>query len=105
MIPVIPKRLFEIAALCGRYGVPHLAVMGSAWTEAEDSAARDIDLLVDLDRERRERPLPCYFEFKTDLESLHGKPVGLVEPGAMRDYRLWRSIVRSAVSVCAAATT
>jgi predicted nucleotidyltransferase len=105
MIPAIQKRRSEIAQLCGRYGVRRLDVFGSASVEADDAAARDIDLIVDFDRDSRDRPLPCYFEFKNDLESLLGKPVDLVELDAMPESRLRRSIVRSAVPVYAAATT
>jgi predicted nucleotidyltransferase len=104
MIPAVQKRHAEIAQLCGRYGVRRLEVFGSASVEVDDAAARDIDLIVDFDRGSRERPLPCYFEFKHDMESLLGKPVDLVELDAMPDSRLRRSIVRSAVPVYAAAT-
>jgi uncharacterized protein len=105
MIPAIQLRQSEIAKLCGRYGVRRLEVFGSASVELEDAAARDIDLIVDFARDSRERPLPCYFEFKSDLESLLGKPVDLVELSAMAESRLRRSIVRSAVPVYAAASS
>lgn len=103
MIPAIQKRQAEIAQLCGQYGVRRLEVFGSASVEVNDDAARDIDLIVDFDRDSRQRPQPCYFEFKSDLETLLGKPVDLIELGAMPDSRLRRSIVRSAVPVYAAA--
>ena len=102
MIPAIHSKRSEIARLCGRYGVRRLDVFGSASVEIDDDAAGDIDLIVDFDREARKRPLPCYFEFKSDLESLLGKPVDLVELGAMPDSRLRRSIARAAVAVYAA---
>lgn len=105
MIPALQVHRSEIARLCGRYGVRRLDVFGSASVEVEDAAARDIDLIVDFDRGSRQRPLPCYFEFKNDLETLLGKPVDLVELGAMPESRLRRSIARSAVPVYAAAST
>jgi len=105
MIPAILAHQSEIARLCDRYGVRRLEVFGSASVEVDDASARDIDLLVDFDRDSRQRPLPCYFEFKSDLESLFGKPVDLVELSAMPESRLRRSIVRSARPVYAAASS
>lgn len=105
MIPALQVHRSEIARLCGRYGVRRLDVFGSASVEVEDAAARDIDLIVDFDRGSRQRTLPCYFEFKSDLESLLGKPVDLVELDAMPDSRLRRSIIRSTVPLYAAEST
>ena len=103
MIPVIRVHRSAIAQLCARYGVRRLEVFGSASVAEQDAGARDIDLIVDFDRSNRQRPLPCYFEFKSDLESLLGKPVDLIELGAMPESRLRRRIVRSARPVYAAA--
>jgi predicted nucleotidyltransferase len=103
MIPAMHTHRSAIAQLCVRYGVRRLAVFGSASVAQEDADARDVDLIVDFDRAHRPRPLPCYFEFKSDLEALLGKPVDLVELSAMPDSRLKRSIVRSALPVYAAA--
>ena len=104
MIPAIHAHRSAIARLCARYGVRRLAVFGSAALAEVDAAARDIDLIVDFDRTHRQRPLPCYFEFKGDLEALFGKSVDLVELSAMPESRLKRSIARSALPVYAAAS-
>ena len=104
MIPSIQTHRSAIAQLCARYGVRRLEVFGSASVEADDAAARDIDLIVDFDRASRERPLPCYFEFKADLEALLAKSVDLVELSAVPESRLNRSIVRSALALYAAAS-
>jgi len=103
MIPAIALHRLSIAQLCARYGVRRLDVFGSASIAEDDAAAHDVDLIVDFDRSHRERPLPCYFEFKSDLEALLGKPVDLVELNAMPDSRLKRSIARSARPLYAAA--
>ncbi len=96
MIPALHTHRAAIARLCAQYGVRTLAVFGSASVEGADEAARDVDLVVDFDRLRRERPLPCYFEFKRDLEALLNKPVDLLELQALPESRLKRSIVRTA---------
>jgi predicted nucleotidyltransferase len=105
MIPSIQAQRPAIAQLCARYGVRRLEVFGSASVEVDDASARDIDLIVDFNRANRERPLPCYFEFKEDMEALLGKSVDLVELGAMPESRLKRSIVRSALPLYAAASS
>jgi len=104
MIPALHAHRSAIAQLCARYGVRRLEIFGSASVADADAAARDIDLIVDFDRPNRPRPLPCYFEFKSDLETLLGKSVDLVELSAMPESRLKRSIVRSALPVYAAAS-
>jgi uncharacterized protein len=102
MIPLILAHRPAIAQLCARYGVRRLQVFGSASVAIDDAMARDVDLIVDFDRANRRRPLPCYFEFKRDIESLLGKSVDLVELDAMPESRLKRSIARSARSLYAA---
>jgi uncharacterized protein len=104
MIPATRVHRSAIAQPCARHGVRRLEIFGSASVAKEDAGARDIDLIVDFDRSNRPRPMPCYFEFKSDLESLLGKPVDLVELEAMPESRLRRSIVRSARPLYAAAS-
>ena len=60
-----------------------------------DPAASDIDLAVEFDPAHGGSALHRYFDLKSDLESLFGRPVDLVELGAMPDTRLKRSIERA----------
>jgi predicted nucleotidyltransferase len=87
----------EIAALCRRYGVRHLALFGSTLRVEFDVAASDVDIVVEFCPPRETSAARQYFDFKRDLELLLGCSVDLVELGAMEDGRLKRIIERTKV--------
>jgi len=99
MVPEIDTQRSHIAELCRLYGVRRLDVFGSALRADVDSAPSDIDLVVEFDPAHGGSPLHRYFDLKSDLESLFGRPVDLVELRAMADTRLKRSIERARVPV------
>lgn len=101
MIPVVDVHRSAIAQLCTRYGVHRLDVFGSALRADFNPATSDIDFVVEFDPAHTGSPLHRYFDLKTELEALLGRPVDLVELGAMPDTRLKRSIQRARVPLYA----
>lgn len=102
MHPLIEQNREAVAALCRRYGVRTLDVFGSVLRN-DFSEASDVDVVarfgppVDTDRVHQ------YFDFKTKLSELLGRPVDVVELDAMQDSRLKRVIEKSHVNIYAAA--
>ena len=86
MLPLIAERRGEIAALCRRYHVRRLELFGSAARADFDFAVSDFDFLVEFDRAHPDAlSFSTYFGLKESLETLLGRPVDLVEPGAVRN--------------------
>jgi hypothetical protein len=103
MIEEIAQHRGEVAALCRRFGVRRLDLFGSAARGDFDPEKSDLDFLVEFDRTHPEAlSLAAYFGFREALEALPGRPVDLVEPGALRDPYLIECIHRSKELVFAA---
>jgi hypothetical protein len=80
----IDRRRAEIAALCRRYDVRRLEAFGSAARGADfDPLASDADFLVDFEAERDLSPLEPFFGLADAQRRLLGRPVDLVERGAI----------------------
>jgi predicted nucleotidyltransferase len=73
-----------IADLCRQYGVRRLSVFGSALTDRFDAERSDVDFLVEFPDEVPHR-FDAYFDLKQALEALVGRPVDLVEVGALKN--------------------
>jgi predicted nucleotidyltransferase len=101
MQPIISSRKDEIAALCHRFGVRKLEVFGSATRDDFDPARSDVDLLVEFEPDPSLNLFNAYFDLKDALESLFGRKVDLVEPGAVRNPYLRREIDRSREAIFA----
>ncbi len=96
MLPLIETKRAEIAELCRRYHVRRLEVFGSAARDDFDPVRSDVDFLVDFDRDHREAlSLKTYFGLKESLEALLGRPVDLVEDGAVENPYLRAHIEQS----------
>jgi len=93
----------DIARLCRRYAVRHLAAFGSALRADFSLSHSDIDLAVEFAFSSEHSPARQYFDFKTDLEQLLGRGIDLVELNAMPDSRLRRIITRTQVPLYAQA--
>ena len=92
----IAQRKEELIALCRRYDVARLEVFGSAARAADfDSAASDVDFLVEFRGESQLHPLEQFFGLADALEQLLGRRVDLVESGALRNPFILAGINRS----------
>jgi uncharacterized protein len=102
MISEIALRREELQALCGRFHVRRLDVFGSAARGDFDPERSDIDFVVEFDCGAALHPFDAYFGLKEGLEELFGRPVDLVEAGAVRNPYLIASIEQSRENVYAA---
>lgn len=91
---LIDQHRVEIAAMCRRYGVRRLEVFGSAAREEDfDPVGSDADFLVAFDPATAGlSPLEQFFGLAEALERLLGRPVDLVEAGALRNPFVLASI-------------
>ena len=82
----IAKHVAELEALCRRYGVVRLEVFGSAARGADfHPTESDADFLVEFQPRSGMSPLGQFFGLARAMETLLGRPVDLVEPGAVRN--------------------
>ncbi len=96
MLHQIAEHRGEIAILCRRFHVRRLDLFGSAARDDFDPVASDFDFLVEFDRDHPDAlSFQTYLGLKEGLEALFGRPVDLVEPGAIRNPYLMESIQRS----------
>jgi len=103
MIGLIEERREEVTAICRRFGVASLEVFGSAVDGAFDENRSDVDFLVEFLPGQDLGPwLSHYFELKSTLESLLGRSVDLVMPGAMKNPYFIREVNRTRRKVYAA---
>ena len=85
------RMLEALPALCRRFGVRRLDLVGSAATGPFDPARSDLDLLVTFDS-----GLPpgayadAYFGLRAALEDLFGRPVDLLTEPALENPHLRR---------------
>jgi predicted nucleotidyltransferase len=95
MLPQIAEHRGEIAALCRRYHVRRLELFGSAVRSDFDASRSDFDFIVEFDRDHPDAlAFGTYLGLKEALEALLGRPIDLVEPGAIRNPYLKESIQR-----------
>ena len=93
---LIDQRRSEIAELCRRYDVRRLEVFGSAARGTDfDPLASDADFLVAFEPGSGLSPLEQFFGLAAGLEGLLGRPVDLVEPGAVRNPYILAAINRA----------
>lgn len=86
MHPSIEEHRTDIATLCRRYGVQRLEVFGSAARATDfDPTTSDADFLVSFDTPNKLPPLEQFFGLAEELKQLLGRPVDLVERGAVRN--------------------
>jgi hypothetical protein len=95
MHPVVANHLAEIAAICRRDHVRRLELFGSAARDDFDASRADVDFIVEFEPDFPGKALDTYFGLKSALETLLGRPVDLVEPGAVRNPYVRAGIDRS----------
>jgi len=92
----------QLAALCRRFGVKSLEVIGSAATDAFCPDASDVDLLVRFDLDAPMSGLHQYVGFKQGVEALLGRPVDLVNPDLVQNRFFREAVNRTRVLLYAA---
>lgn len=103
MHPLVEDKHQAIDALCRRFDVRRLEVFGSAARGGDFQAdISDVDFLVEFDPASRLPPLDGFFGLRAELSSLLGRPVDLVEAGAVRNPYVLASIERNREVVYAA---
>ena len=96
MHAAIADKREELAELCRRYGVARLEVFGSAARGTDfDSGTSDADFLVEFNRDSGLGPFEQYFGLAEALRDTLGRPVDLVESGAVHNPYLRAAIDRS----------
>jgi predicted nucleotidyltransferase len=75
----------KLQEVCRRRKVRRLEVFGSAVRNDFDTAGSDLDFLVEFEFDRAVSALETYFGLKEELETLFGRPIDLVMPGAVRN--------------------
>ena len=102
MHPAIAQHRAGITAICQRYRIQRLEVFGSAARADDfDPASSDADFLVEF-APGVQPGLDSLFGAKAALETLLGRGVDLVEPGAARNPYVLASINRNREAVYAA---
>ena len=95
MTAMLMVRREQLVALCQKYRVRRLEVFGSATRDDFDDQSSDIDLLVEFE----EMPFPdrgdAYLGLLVEAQALLGRPVDLVELGAVRNPYLRQGIEAS----------
>ena len=99
----IEIRREALGALCRRFGVMRLEIFGSAARGDDfDPVRSDADFLVEFLPGGDLSPLGQFFGLARALESLLGRPVDLVERGAVRNSFVLATINRTREVVYAA---
>ncbi len=102
--PVISEHADELRAVCERHYVKSLVLFGSAARGDFDRSRSDLDFLVEFaPNEPPTRFGGEYFALKNDLQDLFGRRVDLLEPTAIENPYLKRSIYEATVPVYVAA--
>lgn len=96
MHTTISEKKGELAELCRRHGVERLEVFGSAARGTDfDPRSSDADFLVEFKLGDGRATLRQYFDFAEALRRTLGRPVDLVEAGAVKNPYLRAAIDRS----------
>jgi predicted nucleotidyltransferase len=100
-LPFKIKRV-ELGDICRRYAVRRLELFGSGAREDFDPAESDLDFLVEFKPGDTRLAFESYFGLKEDLETLFGRPVDLIMPGAVRNPYVRAEIERDRTLLYAA---
>jgi predicted nucleotidyltransferase len=102
MHPSIAQHRAGISAICQRYQIRRLEVFGSAARDYDFGTEHsDADFLAEFSPEAS-ADLHRFFGIKSELESLLGRGVDLVEPGAVRNPFVLASINQHREAIYAA---
>ncbi len=100
MHAAIAEKRDELVELCQRYDVAWLDVFGSAARGTDfDPQTSDADFLVEFKFISTKEPFQQYFGFAEALRQILGRPVDLIESGAIQNPYLRESINKSRESI------
>lgn len=100
MYPFIDTHREEIADICRGFSVRRFEVFGSAARAADFNVdTSNADFLVEFVPDNGWRFLRRFFGLEAALKKLLGRPVDLVEPGAIRSPYVQTSIDRARASL------
>jgi uncharacterized protein len=88
---IVDEKTEQISGLCRKHGVKELSLFGSALRE-DFGPHSDIDLGVVFSRNGVAGSFDQYFDFKSELEQLLGRPVDLVCVASVRNSVLRREL-------------
>ena len=91
----------EIVQACKEFRVKELHVFGSV-LEKSLSEARDVDLIVEFDREGYEGAFDQFMGFKEKMESILGRPVDLITQKRFRNPLFQEEVDRQKEAIYAA---
>ena len=96
MHDAIANKRETLVDLCRLHGVTRLEIFGSGARGVDfDPETSDVDFLVEFCRQDENRTLGQYFDFRDALSLAVGRPVDLVEVGAIRNPYLRVAINKS----------
>ena len=88
---LIETHMQAIRALCKKYKVRRLFVIGSIRTDRFTDAS-DVDMIVDFDKAEVLDYFDNYFDFKYSLEDVLGREVDLVEEQTIKNPYLKKNV-------------
>ena len=88
---IVDEKREQISGLCRQHAVKELYLFGSALRE-DFGPHSDIDLAVVFSRNGVAGSFDQYFDFKTELERLLGRPVDLVCTASVQNSILRREL-------------
>ena len=103
MIAAVHERQEALEVLCRKHRVKRLVLFGSALRGDFVPERSDLDFLVEFAPMNPGERADAYFGLLFDLEELFGRPIDLVETGAIRNPYVRRTINRYQEIVYAAA--
>jgi predicted nucleotidyltransferase len=87
MIDLVAERLEDIAAVCRRFGVRRLDLIGSAATGDFNPATSDLDFVAAFAGIHEPDFLGRYLDFADALEAMFGRSVDVLIDGSIRNPR------------------
>ena len=102
MIKLIEQHRPQLLALCRKYDVRRLDLIGSAARDDFDSSSSDLDFVVEFNNFTVENAADRYLGLMVDLEDLFGRKVDLVSYRAIRNPYFKQVVDNTRVTLYAA---
>lgn len=99
---MVQSRRDDLVRLCKKHGIQRLDLFGSATTRDFNPNQSDLDFIVKIGPSPQSGLADSYFGLLHDLELLFGRPVDLVEEGAIRNPYFKRGVDATRVRIYAA---